>query len=155
MAPEGWCRSFWSLNPDRPLNTRSLNPDYAVLHIADQFQVIKTDYGKERPISVDGYFKKRQKKQDKSHLTEGEQAGSKEGNGKEYSMGHKTDKIKIRSYDDLMRVIQSDTSGYHIDEMVEDLSIGLVGWPGFRDVFTVSALFESGVKDLKEYLVSL
>ena len=123
-----------------------------ILQFAYQFQVIKTDYGKERPISVDGYFKKRQKKQDKLHLKKGEQADS---NGNEYSVGHQTDKIKIRSYDDLMRVIQSDTSGYDMDEMVEDLSMGLAGWPGFRDVFTVSALFESGVKDLKEYLVSL
>ena len=123
-----------------------------ILQFGNQFQVIQTDYGKERPISVDGYFKKRQKKQDKLHLKKGEQADS---NGNEYSVGHQTDKIKIRSYDDLMRVIQSDTSGYDIDEMVEDLSMGLAGWPGFRDVFTVSALFESGVKDLKEYLVSL
>ena len=111
-----------------------------------QRQVVNIKKGAERRQSVETYFKRRQKKQ--ARMTHGQPAEE------EVEEEFKTDKIKIRSYDDLMRVIKGDTSQYNMDELVDDLSTGLVGWPGFRDVFTISALYDNGVEDLREYMVS-
>ena len=38
-------------------------------------------------------------------------------------------------------------------QTIEELCKGLVGWPGFENVFTVSALHGDGVEDLNQYLV--
>ncbi len=58
--------------------------------------------------------------------------------------------IKIRSYDDFKRVLENNEI---TDELVTQLTNGLVGWPGFKEVFTVSALEGKGVDDLRDYLV--
>ena len=61
----------------------------------------------------------------------------------------------IASYDDLLEVLYEskcrDNEEY--SNTIEDLSNGLVGWPGFQDVFTVSALHGDGVVDLRDYLI--
>ena len=41
------------------------------------------------------------------------------------------------------------------EEKTAGVIAGLLGWPGFRDVFTVSALKGDGVDDLKEYLLGV
>ena len=37
---------------------------------------------------------------------------------------------------------------------MHELTAGLVGWPGFKDVFTISALNGDGVSDLRQYLLA-
>lgn len=41
------------------------------------------------------------------------------------------------------------------EQKTSSLTSGLLGWPGFSDVFTVSALNGDGMDDLKEYLVGV
>ena len=61
----------------------------------------------------------------------------------------------IASYDDLLEVLY-EIKGQDNDvysNTIEELTKGLVGWPGFQDVFTVSALHGDGVIDLRDYLM--
>ena len=61
----------------------------------------------------------------------------------------------IDSYDDLLKVlheIKGQEESIYV-KTLEALSRGLVGWPGFEDVFTVSALHGDGVDDLRDYML--
>jgi len=42
------------------------------------------------------------------------------------------DKIKIRTYDDFMKILRETNLD---DKLVDDLAKGLVGWPNFKDTF--------------------
>ena len=61
----------------------------------------------------------------------------------------------IESYDNLLAVLheikgQTETE---YTKTLEELTKGLVGWPGFEEVFTISALHGDGIDDLREYLL--
>ena len=61
----------------------------------------------------------------------------------------------IESYNDLLEILQKikgqEEAVYA--KTLEELTKGLVGWPGFEDVFTVSALHGDGIDDLRDYLL--
>ena len=62
----------------------------------------------------------------------------------------------ISSYDDLLnflREIRGQKTAADYDAILNELTKGLVGWPGFQDVFTVSALYGDGIEDLRDYLL--
>ena len=61
----------------------------------------------------------------------------------------------IESYDDLLEVLYNirDESELVYANTIDELCNGLVGWPGFENVFTVSALHGDGVEDLNRYLM--
>ncbi|XP_023323160.1 GTPase Era, mitochondrial [Eurytemora carolleeae] len=50
-------------------------------------------------------------------------------------------------------IINEAKDGMVEDERALELVQGLLGWPGFRDVFSISALKGDGVKDLRDYLL--
>ena len=61
----------------------------------------------------------------------------------------------IESYDDLLEVlynIRTETELVY-NNTIDELCKGLVGWPGFENVFTVSALYGDGVEDINQYLM--
>lgn len=70
---------------------------------------------------------------------------------KERQSSEKEDDAKDTEVDNILEI-----SG-NVSEMTEEkcagLTAGLLGWPGFKDVFTVSALEGDGVTDLRDYLV--
>jgi len=59
------------------------------------------------------------------------------------------DILKITNYTDFFRALESNRID---DKLVTQLTNGLVGWPGFNEVFAVSALENKGVDDLRKYL---
>jgi len=52
-------------------------------------------------------------------------------------------------------ILQIASRGGLTEEKTSGLISGLLGWPGFNDVFTISALNGDGVEDLREYLFAL
>ena len=54
--------------------------------------------------------------------------------------------------DKLNHIIETSRSSHVSESDVSQLTSDLIGWPGFRDVFTISALNGDGVNDLKNYL---
>lgn len=56
------------------------------------------------------------------------------------------DDKKELTWDNILEVVRTERLS---EERVVSLTAGLVGWPGFRDVFTVSALSGDGVEDLR------
>ena len=60
----------------------------------------------------------------------------------------------ISSYDDLLTILY-EIKGQKEElytKTISELCTGLVGWPGFQEVFTVSALHGDGVDELRDYL---
>ena len=55
----------------------------------------------------------------------------------------------------VMKILEEARRGRVEDDRVEFLVQGMIGWPGFRDVFSVSAKTGDGVKDLRDYLLGL
>ena len=61
----------------------------------------------------------------------------------------------IASYDDLLQVLY-EIKGQENEirtRSIEELTKGLVGWPGFQEVFTTSALKGDGIDDLRGYIL--
>ena len=58
----------------------------------------------------------------------------------------------IQSYEDIMDVLRDEELNRR--EVIQDLSESLTGWPGFANVFVISALKGRGVDGLKNFLVS-
>ena len=52
----------------------------------------------------------------------------------------------IHDYPDILRIARSSTL---TEDRCRGLTAGLLGWPGFRDVFSVSALTGEGVDQLR------
>ena len=50
-------------------------------------------------------------------------------------------------------ILSKARRGRLTEDEVSRLTEGLVGWPGFKEVFTISALNGDGVPDLKDYLL--
>lgn len=57
--------------------------------------------------------------------------------------------LKITNYNDFFHILKNNRID---DRIVSQLTNGLVGWPGFDEVFAVSALENKGVDDLRKYL---
>jgi len=57
----------------------------------------------------------------------------------------------IKDYPDILRIARTCTL---TEDRCRGLTAGLLGWPGFRDVFSVSALTGEGVDQLREHLVA-
>lgn len=95
--------------------------------------------GPEKKVTVDDYFKKRSKRLE-------------ENTGHQENIAPKS-RI-ISSYDDLLEVLYENKYQEEAiyTETIDQLTRGLVGWPGFQDVFTVSALHGDGVDELREYM---
>jgi len=55
---------------------------------------------------------------------------------------------------DVSDILEIASKGRLSEEKTSSLISGLLGWPGFHDVFTISALNGDGVEDLKEYLIA-
>jgi len=57
----------------------------------------------------------------------------------------------INDYPDILRIARSSPL---TEDRCRGLTAGLLGWPGFRDVFSVSALTGEGIDQLREHLVA-
>jgi len=68
---------------------------------------------------------------------------------KEESVKEKSSVVK----DDVGELLEIAKNENLSEEKTLRLIAGLLGWPGFRDVFTISALNGDGVEDLKQYLL--
>jgi len=55
--------------------------------------------------------------------------------------------------DDISELLEIAKKENLSEERTLGLIAGLLGWPGFRDVFTISALNGDGLEDLKQYLL--
>ena len=55
--------------------------------------------------------------------------------------------------DSFDRILSQAKTERLTEDDVSRITAGLLGWPGFREVFTISALNGDGVSDLKEYLL--
>ena len=60
--------------------------------------------------------------------------------------------VKISSYADFFQCLES--SPFIDDNLVSQLTNGLAGWPGFSEVFAISALQGKGISELRTYLLS-
>ena len=70
---------------------------------------------------------------------------------KEHVMRNEDSTTTSDRMSDILKVAGNDVL---TEDTVHELTAGLVGWPGFRDVFTISALTGDGVNDLKQYLLA-
>ena len=95
-------------------------------HLDDGQATVKITHGDTEGCSVKKYLKRKERALD----------GSNDG---------------INDYPDILRIARA---GSITEERCRGLTAGLVGWPGFRDVFTVSALNGEGVDQLREHLVA-
>ena len=63
------------------------------------------------------------------------------------------DILKITSYKDFFHILKNNRID---DRLVTQLTNGLVGWPGFNEVFAVSALENKGtVSDLNNFFIPM
>jgi len=62
----------------------------------------------------------------------------------------KDDQLRLMSVGDLLKEV---SSGRVTLERADQLVSGLIGWPGFSDVFSISAKNGNGVEDLKQYML--
>ena len=61
---------------------------------------------------------------------------------------------KDDGFDRLNQIMETSKSSHVSESDVSQLTSDLIGWPGFRDVFTISALKGDGVNDLRNYLMA-
>ena len=66
----------------------------------------------------------------------------------------KIEEVKDASFDRINKIIETSKSSHVSESDVHELTSELIGWPGFRDVFTISALKGDGVNDLRNYLMA-
>jgi GTPase Era involved in 16S rRNA processing len=57
---------------------------------------------------------------------------------------------RVSSYEDFVRILKTELL---TDSLVSHLTNSLAGWPGFKEVFAVSALEGNGVDDLRDYII--
>ena len=65
---------------------------------------------------------------------------------KEQALTKREAESEVEKFGDILEIARSERLS---EERCSSLTAGLVGWPGFRDVFTVSALQGDGVEDLR------
>lgn len=96
--------------------------------------------GPDKKLNVDEYFKKRAKRSELLNRRD---------------KSHNNASTVIESYDDLLEVLYSSRAEKNqvYNETIEEICRGLVGWPGFENVFTISALHGDGIEDLSHYLM--
>merc|ERR1712141_561723 len=103
-------------------------------------QGIRINKGPAKKLTLDDYFKKREKRLAKCNDESSDMAS--------------TGRV-IASYDDLLQVLY-EIKGQENEirtRSIEELTKGLVGWPGFQEVFTTSALKGDGIDDLRGYIL--
>uniref|UniRef100_A0A0K2TDZ2 GTPase Era, mitochondrial n=1 Tax=Lepeophtheirus salmonis TaxID=72036 RepID=A0A0K2TDZ2_LEPSM len=125
-------------------------PSILVLNKLDTIPTSKRIYNLIRKLSLDSLQGQRASTEifkTKEHLI------SKYFSSPKNTSTQSLDGVIIKGYDGLVNLIKSETDSIKKRILINDLVKDLKGWPGFRDIFTISALNGTGVNKLRSYLL--